>query len=160
MVAVFPSFANCEREKQDVRDRPTREDTPSDPSRFSRKSRESRANNEIRFTRYVRVPLWTWSLCQKRLRADGAKRRCRVIRAGVYLWGWQGRDKICDSFTVSLTEPKKLYSEVTVFTPANHRYFHRQGDWLLSNSNLQCEVSSCIQRDVAAHPATSGREVE
>ena len=100
------------------------------------------------------------SLCQKRLRADGAKRRCRVIRAGVYFRRWQGLDKICDSFTVSLTVPKKLYSEVTVFTPANHRYFHCQGDWLLSNSNLQCEIGACIQRDVAAHLATRGREVE
>ena len=78
----------------------------------------------------------------------------------MYFRRWQGLDKICDSFTVSLTVPQKLYSEVTVFAPANHRYFHRQRDWLLSNSNLQREIGSCTQRDVATHSATSGREVE
>ncbi len=83
-----------------------------------------------------------------------------MIRAGVYFHRWQGLDKICNSFTGSLTVPKKLYSEVTVFTPANYRYFHCQGDWLLSHSDLQCEIGSCIQLDVTAHPATRGREVE
>lgn len=71
-----------------------------------------------------------------------------------------GFDKICDSFTVSLTVPQKLYSEVTVFTPANHRYFHCQRGWFLSNSNPECEIGSCVQRDVAAHPAACEREVE
>jgi hypothetical protein len=83
-----------------------------------------------------------------------------MIRVGMCVRRWQGFDKICDSFTDSLTIPKKLYSHVTIFTPADHRYFYCQGDWLLSYSNLQGEIGSCIQRNVAAHSASGGREVE
>ncbi|OGW49974.1 MAG: hypothetical protein A2V62_07815 [Nitrospirae bacterium RBG_19FT_COMBO_58_9] len=79
---------------------------------------------------------------------------------GRYFNWWQGFDQICHAFTVSLTVPQKLYSEVAVFTPANHRDFHCQGGWFLSYSNLQREIGSCIQRNVAAHTTTSGREVE
>lgn len=79
---------------------------------------------------------------------------------GRYFGLWQGLDKICDSFAVSLTVPQKLHSEVPVFAPANHRDFHGQGGWFLRNSNSQCEIGSRIQRDVAAHPAAGGGEVE
>jgi hypothetical protein len=68
---------------------------------------------------------------------------------------WQDSDEVCDSFTVSLAIPKELYSKVAFFTPANHRYLNCQGDWFVSNGNLQCEIGSCIQRDVAAYLATS-----
>jgi hypothetical protein len=83
-----------------------------------------------------------------------------VIGAGAFLRRWQGADKICDSFPGSLAVPKKLYSEMAVFTPTDHRYLHRQGDWLLRDGNLQCEIGSCIQRNITAHPATRWREVE
>jgi hypothetical protein len=73
---------------------------------------------------------------------------------------WQSLDKICDSFTSSLTVPKKLDSDLTVFTPADHRYFYRQWDWLLSHCDLQCEIGPCIQRDITSHFASGGREVE
>jgi len=79
-----------------------------------------------------------------------------MSRMGGYFRWWQGRYKICDSFTVSLTVPKKFHSEVAVFTPANHRDFHGQWGWFLRNSNPQCEIGSCIQRNVAAHPAAGG----
>jgi hypothetical protein len=49
---------------------------------------------------------------------------------------------------------------VAVFTPANYRYFHGQGSSFLGNSDLQRDISPRIQRDVAAHPAASGGEVE
>ena len=75
---------------------------------------------------------------------------------GGYCHRWLGFDKVGDSFTVSLTVPQKLHSEVPVFAPANHRDFHCQGSWFLGNSNLECEIASRIQRDVAAH-STAGR---
>ena len=42
----------------------------------------------------------------------------------MYFHWWQGLDKICHSFAGPLTVPKKLYSDVAVFTPADHRYFY------------------------------------
>ena len=78
----------------------------------------------------------------------------------MYSRQWQDPDRLCNSFTVSLTTPEKLYSEVAVLTPANHRYLDCQGDWLVSNCNLQSEIGSCTQGNVAMHLATSGREVE
>jgi hypothetical protein len=79
---------------------------------------------------------------------------------GGYFRRWQGRYKICDSFTVSLAVPKKLHSEMPIFAPANYRYFHGQGSWFLRNSNSQCEIGSRIQCDVAAYSAASGRKVD
>lgn len=73
---------------------------------------------------------------------------------------WQDSDKLRDSFTVSLTIPEKLYSAVAVFTPANHRYLNCQGDWFVSNGDLQRDIGSCTQGNVATYLATSGREVE
>ena len=72
----------------------------------------------------------------------------------------QGRYKICDSFTVSLTVPKKLHSKVAVFTPANYRYLHGQGSSFLRYRNLQREIGPHVQRNVIAHSAASGRKVE
>ena len=90
------------------------------------------------------------------LGADSAEGRCCMRRMGGYCHRWLGFDKVCDSFTVSLTIPQKLYSEVPVFAPANHRDFHGYGSWFLLNSNPQCEIGSCVQCDVAAH-STAGR---
>ena len=73
---------------------------------------------------------------------------------------WQDPDKIGDSFTVSLAIPEKLYSDVAVFTPANHRYLNRQRDWFVSHGNLQREIGSCAQGYVASHLATGRREVQ
>jgi len=83
-----------------------------------------------------------------------------LFELGVKSLLWQDSDKIGNSFTISLTIPEKLYSEVAVFTPANHRYLNCQGDWFVSNGNLQCEIGACTQGNVATHLATSGREVE
>jgi len=76
-------------------------------------------------------------------------------------FGWsQGRYKICDSFTVSLTVPKKLHSKVAVFTPADYRYFHGQGSSFLRYRDLQREIGSLVQPNVATHSAASGRKVQ
>lgn len=73
---------------------------------------------------------------------------------------WQDSDKLCDSFTVSFAVPKKLYSEVAIFTPANHRYLNCKGDRLMRHGYLQCQITSRTQRDAATYLATGGREVE
>jgi hypothetical protein len=83
-----------------------------------------------------------------------------MIGAGVRSCRWKDSDKLCDSLTVSLAIPKKLYSEVAIFTPPNHRYLNRKGDRLMRHGYLQCQITSCAQRDVATHLATGGREVE
>jgi len=83
-----------------------------------------------------------------------------LFELGVKSLLWQDPNKIGDSFTVSLAVPEKLYSDVAVFTPANHRYLNCQGDWFVSYGDLQCEIRSCAQGNVATHLATSGREVE
>lgn len=95
-------------------------------------------------TRYASVLLRAGALCEQRLRDAGAQCRCRVIGMGRYFSRWQGFDKICDSFTVPLTVPKKLHAEVAVFAPTNDRDFYGQGRWLLSHSNLQREIGSCV----------------
>ena len=79
---------------------------------------------------------------------------------GRCLGRWYSQDKICDSFAISLTVPKKFHSEVSVFAPANHRDFYGHGSWFLRNGNSQGEIGSRIQRDIAAYPAAGRREVE
>ena len=83
-----------------------------------------------------------------------------MIELGVKPRLWLDADQVCDSFTVPLTVPEKLYSDVPVFTPANHRYLNCQGDWFVGNGNLQCQITSCTQCDVATYLAAGGREVE
>src|SRR5262245_25912898 len=105
---------------------------------------------------------WIGSLARvsQELRTEDAQRRCCVVRARRCCCRWQGSDKLCDSLTVALAISKKLYSDVAIFTPANHRYFNFKGHRLMRNGYLQCQVTFCIQRDVATYLATGGREVE
>lgn len=97
---------------------------------------------------------------QHPLGADGTQHRCRIVGMGYDICRWQSRYKIDDSFSVSLLISKKLYSEVAVSTPANHGYFHGQRGAFTRNSDLQGEIGSLIQRDIAAYPAARRREIE
>lgn len=65
-----------------------------------------------------------------------------------------------DPFAVSLAVPKKLDSKLAVFTPADNGHFHSQRGSLLGHRNLQREIGAFIQRNVATHSATRGREIE
>lgn len=96
----------------------------------------------------------------KKLGADGVERRCCVAVRSWSFSLWQGRYKIFDSFTVLLTEPQKLHTEVPAFAPTNHRNFYGQRGWFLRNSDPQCEIGSRFRRDVAEYSAAVGRKIE
>ena len=79
---------------------------------------------------------------------------------GGHGWRGDGADQIGNPFPDSLTIPQKLDAQVAVFDPANDGNFYAQRGGFLRDRNLQGQIGSGIQLDVAAQPAAGRREVQ
>lgn len=97
---------------------------------------------------------------RRRLRGDGAEGRFCVNRLVRYRRCFAAFDQIGEVLTDSLGVPKKLDTQLVVFVPAHDGEFDGEGSFYFRRLDVEREVASRSQGDVALHSAARGRKIE
>jgi hypothetical protein len=97
---------------------------------------------------------------RRRLRGDGAERRFCFNSLVRYRRCFAAFYQIGEVLTDSLGVPKKLDTELVVFVPAHNGDFDGERSFYFRGLDVEREVASRSQGDVALHSAARDRKIE